>query len=87
MESTALTTILLKFMDGFTKARALIANTLAPLARRLHADVSSCCCHRFFFYMKRKMFVILNVTKEMISVVCNHRVMDAPQKFAKHSTS
>lgn len=87
MESTALTTILLKFMDSFTKARALITNTLAPLARRIHADVSSCCCYSFFFYMKRKMFVILNVTKEMISAVCNHRVMDAPQKFAKHSTS
>ena len=87
MESTALTTILLKFMDSFTKARALIANTLAPLARRIHADASSCCCYSFFFYMKRKMFVILNVTKEMISAVCNHRVMDAPQKFAKHSTS
>ena len=87
MESTALTTILLKFMDSFTKARALIANTLAPLARRIHADVSSCCCYSFFFYMERKMFVILNVTKEMISAVCNHRVMDAPQKFAKHSTS
>ena len=74
-------------MDSFTKARALIANTLAPLARRIHADVSYCCCYSFFFYMKRKMFVILNVTKEMISAVCNHRVMDAPQKFAKHSTS
>ena len=74
-------------MDSFTKARALIANTLAPLARRIHADVSSCCCYSFFFYMKRKMFVILNVTKEMISAVCNHRVMDARQKFAKHSTS
>ena len=70
MESTALTTILLKFMDSFTKARALIANTLAPLARKLHADVSSCCCYSFFSYLKRKMFVILNVIKEMISVRC-----------------
>ena len=54
MEGTALTTILLKFIDSFTKARALIANTLAPLARKLHADVSSCCCYSFFFLHETK---------------------------------